>query len=177
MEKVLFSEEQRFTQKWIWLLIIGATLISVVPTIYGIFSQEITGKPWGNNPAETEVLILILLVEIIIMGGLIILFIKMRLKIEIKQDGLWFSYPPFMRKIQQIKKEEIEKFEVRTYNPVTEYGGWGLKGSSKNKAYNVSGNTGLQVYLRNGKRILFGTQHGHAIENAMKKMMNVERRE
>ncbi len=172
MEKVLFSEEQRFTQKWIWLLIIGATLISVVPTIYGIFSQEITGNPWGNKPTETSILVLILFIELVVMGGLILLFFKMRLIVEIKHDGIWFRYPPLLRKIQHIKKEDIERFEVRTYNPVPDYGGWGLKGSIKNKAYNVSGNTGLQLYLKNGKRILFGTQQGHAIEYAMKKMMN-----
>jgi hypothetical protein len=177
MGKVLFSEEQRFTQMWIWILIIGATLISVIPTIFGIFSQETTGKPWGNNPVETSVLIMILFVELVIMGGIIILLLKMRFKLEIKHDGIWFYYPPFLRKIQQIKKEDIERFEVRKYSPVSEYGGWGIKGSRKNKAYNVSGNTGLQLYLKNGKRILLGTQQSHAIEYAMKRMMNIERLE
>ena len=177
MEKILFSEEQRFTQKWIWILIIVATLISVGPTIYGIFSQEISGKPWGNNPTETSVLMVILFIETVIMGGIIVLLLKMRLKLEIRLDGLWFSYPPLLRKIQHIRKDEIVRFEVRKYNPVFEYGGWGMKGSTKNKAYNVSGNSGLQLYLKNGKRILFGTKQSHSIEYAMKKMMNVERLE
>lgn len=177
MEKVLFTEEQRFTQKWIWFLIIGATLISVGPTLYGIFSQEITGKPWGNNLTETSILLLILFFELVVMGTITILFYKIRFKVEINQDGLWFSYPPLLRKIHQIKKEEIERFEVRTYNPVLDYGGWGIKGSSKNKAYNVSGNTGLQLYMKNGSKILFGTQQSGAIEYAMNKMMNRERLE
>ena len=80
----------------------------------------------------------ILFIETVIMGGIIVLFLKMRLKLEIRQDGLWFSYPPLLRKIQHIKKDEIVRFEVRKYNPVFEYGGWGMKGSTKNKAYNVS---------------------------------------
>lgn len=177
MEKVLFFEEQRFTQRWIWILITGATLISVIPTIYGIFTQEISGKPWGNKPAETSVLILILFAEIVIMGGIILLFLKMRLKVEIKPDGLRFSYPPLLRKTQLIKREEIDRFEVRTYKPVFEYGGWGMKGTTRNKAYNVAGNSGLQLYLKNGKKVLFGTQQNQAIEYAMKKMMNTERLE
>jgi len=175
MEKVLFSEEQRFTQKWLWLLIIGATLISVVPTIVGIYSQEILKKPWGNNPANTLALLLILFFEIFLMGGIILLFIKMRLKVEIKTDSLWFSLPPLARKWRCIKNEEIERFEVRKYRPVGEYGGWGIKGNNRNKAYNISGNVGLQLYLKNGRKILFGTQEGQSIEYAMKKMMNVER--
>jgi hypothetical protein len=175
MEKVLFSEEQRFTQKWLWLLIIGATLISIVPTIYGIYSQEILKKPWGNNPAETGTLYLILFFELIIMGGVILLIYNMRLKVEIKTDGLWFSFPPLARKWKCIKKEEIESFKVRTYRPVGEYGGWGIKGSRRNKAYNISGNVGLQLILKDGRKVLFGTQERQAMEYAMRKMMNSER--
>ncbi len=177
MEKVIFSEEQRFTQRWLWLLIIGATLITVVPTIVGIYSQEILKKPWGNNPAETGILFIILFFELIIMGGIILLIYKIRLKVEIKTDSLWFSFPPLARKWRCIKKEEINRFEVRKYRPVGEYGGWGIKGSNRNKAYNISGNVGLQLYLKNGRRVLFGTQEGQAIEYAMKKMMNSERLE
>jgi hypothetical protein len=175
VEKVLFAEEQRFTQKWLWLLIIGATLIAVIPTIYGIYSQEILGKAWGNNPTETGTLYLILILELVLMGGVMLLIYKMRLKVEIKSDGFWFSLTPLARKWRCIKKEEIAGFEVRTYRPVAEYGGWGIKGSSRNKAYNISGNVGLQLVLKNGRKVLFGTQESQAIEYAMRKMMNSER--
>jgi hypothetical protein len=175
VEKVLFSEEQRFTQKWLWLLIIGATLISIVPTLMGIYFQEVLEKPWGNNPADTLVLVLILFFELFLMGGIILLFIYMRLKVEIRTDGLWYCFPPLARKWKCIKKEEIAGFEVRNYRPVSEYGGWGIKGNSRNKAYNVSGTTGLQLHLKNGRKVLFGTLENRAIEFAMKKMMNVER--
>jgi hypothetical protein len=173
--KVLFSEEQRFTQGWLWLLIIGATLISIIPTLYGIYSQEILGEPWGNNPTSTEMLLLILFFEVVLMGGIILLIYKMRLKVEIRTDGFWFSFPPLVRKWRYIKKEEISSFEIRTYRPVAEYGGWGIKGNNRNKAYNISGNVGLQLLLENGRKVLFGTQKGQAIENAMRKMMNSER--
>ena len=141
----------------------------------GIYSQEVLQKPWGNNPTDTLGLLLILFFELFLMGGIIFLFIKMRLKVEIKTDGLWYCFPPLARKWKCIKKEEIAGFEVRNYRPVSEYGGWGIKGSSKNKAYNVSGTTGLQLYLKNGRKVLFGTQESQAIEFAIKKMMNVER--
>ena len=44
-----------------------------------------------------------------------------------------------------------------------EYGGWGLKGGllwkkSKGIAINVSGNIGIQLELKNGKKLLIGTQ-------------------
>jgi len=175
MERLLFKEEQRFTQKWLWILIISASLFSVLSTLYGIYSQEILGKSWGNKPADTNVLVIILLFEMLFMGGLVLLFLKMKLQVEIKPDGINFRFPPLIRKWKSIEKDEIDRFEVRTYRPVLEYSGWGIKGSAKNKAYNIKGNTGLQLYLKNGKKILIGTQQKHAIEYAMKKFMQTEK--
>jgi hypothetical protein len=59
----------------------------------------------------------------------------------------------------------IEKYEVITYDPILDYGGWGIKYNRHGKAYNVSGNKGLQLYLKNGKRILIGTQKESELTN------------
>ena len=70
---------------------------------------------------------------------------------------------------------EIEKFEVRTFNAVREYGGYGLKRRRKyGQSYTISGNVGLQLYFRNGKKLLIGTQKKQAIKYAMEKLMREE---
>lgn len=175
MEKVLFKEEQSFNQWWVWLILISATLISIVPFMIGIYTQEILGESWGNNPASTATLVIILSFALVLMIGLIMLFFKLRLQVEIKESGLKFRFPPLASKWKMISKEEIESFEVRSYRPVSEYGGWGIKGTMKNRAYNVSGNNGMQFKLKDGRKILFGTQKSHAFKHAMEKMMNGER--
>ena len=109
------------------------------------------------------------------MIGLFLLFFKLRQQVEIKDNSLRFRFPPLASKWRMISKEEIERFEVRTYCPVSEYGGWGIKGGTWNKAYNVRGSIGLQLYLKNGRKVLFGTQKSQAIKYAMEKMMNGER--
>jgi hypothetical protein len=58
--------------------------------------------------------------------------------------------------------------QVRTYQPLKEYGGWGLKGTSKNRAYNMSGKEGLQLELKDGRRVLIGTRKPADIEVALK---------
>ena len=171
MQKVLYTEEQRFKQWWLWLILVVAAIVSTVPIIYGIYSLEVLEKPWGNKPANAEVLMIILFFDIIVMGGIILMIYKMRLILEIRSDGIYFRYPPLSGKWKYIKMEDIERFEVIAYNPVFEYGGWGIKGSSRNKAFNVSGNTGLRLYLKNGKKVLIGTQQKRAIEYVMEKMM------
>ncbi len=68
-----------------------------------------------------------------------------------------------------MKWEDISKAYIREYKPVAEYGGWGVRGffSSSGRAYNVSGNVGLQVELKNGKKILIGTQKQETIEELL----------
>jgi hypothetical protein len=39
----------------------------------------------------------------------------------------------------------------------------------------VSGNIGLELVLKTGRKVLFGTQKSQAIKYAMEKMMNGER--
>jgi hypothetical protein len=177
MDKLLCREEQRFTQSWVWFLLIATTLIATIPLVIGIYWQEVLGKPWGNHPGSTGLLVFVLCFVAVLMSTLILLFYKMHLIIEIRQDGIWFRYPPLSGKWAVVKKEEIERFEVKIYKPVIEYGGWGIRGNSKNKAYNVSGNNGLQIYLKNGKKILLGTQKKQAINYAMEILMKSEREE
>ena len=60
----------------------------------------------------------------------------------------------------------IAKAYVRTYSPLGEYGGWGLRYSlsGNGMAYNVSGNKGLQLELSNGKKVLFSTNKLEELE-------------
>ncbi len=175
MERLLFKEEQRFRQWWLWLILNLAAGVSIIPFLVGIYFQEVLGKPLGNNPASTLFLVFFLIFDTVLIGGVIFMIYKMRLTVEVRTTGLWFRYPPLAYRWKCFAKEEIERFEIRTYRPVSEYGGWGIKGGSRNKAYNVSGNIGLQLYLKDGKKVLFGTEKKQALEYAINKMMKGER--
>ena len=78
---------------------------------------------------------------------------------EINQKSILYKFSPFHYKYYNIDWIQVDKAYIRTYKPLGEYGGWGIRYAFKNgKAYNVSGNIGLQLILKNGKKILFGTQ-------------------
>ena len=165
MEKIFYKEEQKFNQAWIWLIL----LIFVIPFLI-IVNQLI--KAINANSDDYLLLSFVLFILLISSIPIIWIFTKMKLTVEIRKDGIWYKFPPLLNKWKSINKTEIESFEVRKYKPVLEYGGWGIKSKFKSKAYNVSGNIGLQLYLKNGRKVLFGTQRQEAIENAMKKLMN-----
>lgn len=148
MENILFVEKQQFRQTWIWIILIGIFLL----TLWGFIQQVVLGVPWGDNPGSDTIMIISTLLSI----GLIWLFGIMCLKTEVTNEEIRVQYYPFFTKTYNW--QEIEKAYVRQYKPIGEFGGWGIRFSPRGKAYNVSGNMGLQLVLKNGKRVLIGTQ-------------------
>lgn len=163
MEKVLFKEEQRFSQWWIWLLLSASFGVATAFLLLLLHESE-------RNSEDYLILLVVLIVAAIVV---LVLFVRMRLVIEIRDAGVRFKYPPLINKWREIGKNEIERFEVRKYKPIVEYGGWGIKTGrlKRGKAYSVSGNIGLQLYLKNGKKLLLGTQKKQAIKSTMNKLL------
>lgn len=173
MRKTYYTEEQYFTQSWLWLVLIIALGAMIVPMLIGIYNQVILGQPWGSNPMSDARLLMLAGIEFGIAFGLAFLFLKMRLITKVGTEGLSYRFPPLIMKERKIRRDEIKTFVVRHYKPVKEYGGWGIKyGLRRNgKAYNVKGNIGMQLELINGNKVLFGTQRADAFQYAMEKMM------
>jgi uncharacterized membrane protein len=167
MEKVLFKEEQGFRQLWVWLIMLVSFGLPIVLVLAEIVEQ-------GTQSDDTRTLYIVLVVLVVLALPFVGLFLKMKLTVEINENGLRFKFPPLKNKWNVIEKQEIVQYEVRQYKPISEYGGWGIKGNKKNRAYNVNGNIGLQLELCNGRKVLLGTQKKQAIEHAMNKLMNKE---
>jgi hypothetical protein len=175
MEKIYFREVQKFDQWWLRLLI-PLTWVPVVALFgTGLYRQLVLGKPWGNNPASDTGLIVTALFVFGVLAGMTFLLFSLKLITEVTDKGLRYRFPPLILKFRNLSAAEIAEYSIRKYNPVGEYGGWGLRQrriiGNKGIAYNVSGTTGLQLILKNGKKILFGTQRPDACLAAMERLM------
>jgi hypothetical protein len=168
MSKVYYKEEQKFRQLWIWLLL----LLLCGVWIWQFVQQIIMGKPFGNDPSPDFVIILTGIFPI----AVIVLFRFMTLETIIDDTGVYYRFRPFQRKPKVIKPEDILRYEVKKYNPLMEYGGWGIRLGSfgKGKAYNVSGNQGVLFELKNRKKFMLGTQNPVSIKSALDKLMKRE---
>jgi hypothetical protein len=147
----VFKEEQRFTQLWLIILIIFSSLVPIGVVISEYQKDE--------NAFSVEMLLVIILV---ILAPLAIIFL-FKLTTRIDEQGIHYQFFPFHFSDRKISWNEISKAYIRTYDPIGEFGGWGLKGGnlfnkSKGKAINVSGDIGIQLELKNGKKLLIGTQ-------------------
>lgn len=167
LDTVSFREIQRFRQPLLWVLL-GTTAIVVIGLMgYGLFVQLILGRPWGNNPVPDGVLVAIAGSAILIMVAVVWLMYAARLITEVRISGLYVRFFPFHRAFQKVDLRNVTKIEVRTYQPIRDYGGWGIKNGLRGKVYNVYGNRGVHLSFPLGTDLMIGSQRPEELARAI----------
>ncbi|MDH4071103.1 MAG: hypothetical protein OEV30_11855 [Ignavibacteria bacterium] len=162
MSTPLYIEEQRFRQPWVWIGI-ALSIVGLLPLWHGLYQQLGEGIPWGDNPTSDTVLIVVVAGMTLLILGIMIMLLNARLVISITRDQIGYRFRPFHRREHVIRWDEVAKAEIRSYRPIMEYGGWGIRIGAGGRAYNVSGTDGLQLELKDGRKVLFGTQKPHEL--------------
>ena len=162
--KAEYSETQQFRQTWIWIL-----LAFIIGLVWHLFIQQIIfGNPLGNNPAPDSVMWIIWILFGI---GMPIFMHTMKLTVEVGSEGIMIRFFPLHSRY--VSFDDLKTLEAVKYNPIRDYGGWGLRWGRKGTAYNVSGNRGVLLELENGKHVMIGSQSpeklAKMIGEAMKK--------
>jgi len=163
MASLLYSETQRSRQIWLWVLMIG-----ILALFFWVFIQQIIlGRPWGDDPMPDVLLIFILVIPVAVN----LLFFFSKLETRLDETGIHYRYFPFHLKMKTVKWEDLERVYVRKYQPILEYGGWGLRVGMfrKGSAINVSGNMGLQLVFKGGRKMLIGTNNPDELRAAARK--------
>ncbi|MFZ4523544.1 MAG: hypothetical protein ACOYNC_17715 [Bacteroidales bacterium] len=166
----VYKEVQRFPAIWIW---IGSGLPALV--MFGVFSfainrQVIQGKKFGNHPMSDQGLIIVAVLVILLLLLIGIMFGVARLHTIVDRQGVSFRFFPFQFKYRKIGWEMIDSCKVVKYNPILDFGGWGIKGDKRRRVYNVSGDMGLQLRLNSGATILIGTREGTKLSAFLKEI-------
>jgi hypothetical protein len=154
----IFKEEQRFTQTWL-IVLMGVSILVPIFLIVREYTAE------NSTMKSTE---FIGTLFFIIAATMIIFLFKLKTRID--EKGIHYRFFPFHRSFKTILWSEIASVSVRKYDAISEYGGWGLKGGfrrKKGKAVNVSGNIGIQLELKNTKKLLIGTQKEHDVKKVI----------
>ena len=111
---------------------------------------------------------------IIVPIAIALLFKVAKLETEVRSDALYIRYFPFHIDYKKFAKEDSSECYVRTYKPIREYGGWGIRYSfrkGRGKAYNLSGNKGVQLVFKNGKKLLIGSKKQDELAQAINSIM------
>lgn len=156
---VLFKEVQRFRDVW-WIMVLVFGLAALQWWIF--LGQIIGGIPMGNNPAPDAVVLFIWLLGGV---GLPVLFLLLGLEVEVSPNAVIIRFTPLFTRV--IEKREITYVEALTYQPLRQFGGWGIRGWGGRVAYNVRGNQGVELTLYDGRRVLIGTQRAAELAAAI----------
>jgi len=146
-EKVLFHESQHFSRLWLSILLVGVWcfFLLIIPTEDYSEIRSISDIGAIFTPVFASIILLFL--------------ISIRLDTKIKQDGIYVRFFPINIKYRKYSWRMLDKVFVRKYSALFEFGGWGIRGiTNRNRAFNIWGNTGIQLVKKNGNKLLIGTQ-------------------
>tara|TARA_B110000261_G_scaffold42805_1_gene50276 strand:+ start:125 stop:619 length:495 start_codon:yes stop_codon:yes gene_type:complete len=155
---IAFKETQKFSQWWLWLILIA---IGALP-VSGLYKQLYLNEAFGDKPMSD----LGLIIFAVFVFSLIAMFWFVRLKTEIDQNGISMHFFPLVKK--RVNWKEIKNAEIVNYGFV---GGWGIRLWTKyGTVYNMKGNKGLAIALTDGKKFLIGTQKPEELTTILEKI-------
>jgi hypothetical protein len=95
------------------------------------------------------------------------IFTSIRMITQFRKDGIYIRYPPFQPRFVYFAWSEIKQIQIRKYNALAEYNGWGIKTGLSGKSYTTGGDTGIQLELNNGTLVLIGTNQPNDVEKVL----------
>lgn len=157
-----FEETQKFNQIWLWILLTAISIFVIIQ-----FPLELI-RSSSEEPISSHSIIMFLISLALVVGINALLYFA-KLKTKITDEGISILFQPFINKSKVFKWGNIKEAYARKYKPIWEYGGWGVRFGMKGRAYNTSGNMGLQLIMNSGKKILIGTHKPEELEAYLKK--------
>lgn len=157
-----FYESQRFSNP-ILLVVIYLFLIGSMGSIIVLYFTDY----WSELHSEDRTGIFITALTLLPIS---LLFLFSKLETKIDEIGVHVRFRPLMFKFRTYAWQDIEKAYCKKYSPLLDFGGWGYRIGimGQGHAYMISGNEGLQLELKNGKKRLIGTHKSNEIESILK---------
>ena len=89
------------------------------------------------------------------------------LRVEVQGATLTYRFFPFHGKPRIVDLLDVRAALAVKYRPIRDYGGWGIRIGAKGWAYNVSGDRGVELEMKDGTLLLIGSQRSEALAAAI----------
>lgn len=130
-----WKETQRFADRAI-IVILGIPILASF--LIGIYYQSSTS--------------LLIVVGSLVFVGL--LMASLKLEVRVDEHGIYFKYFPFHLSEQHIPWEKIRVWRIIKVNAIKDFGGMGIKYTSKKKGFIINSNFGLEIEQTNNRIIV-----------------------
>jgi hypothetical protein len=146
---VLFREKQPFRLGY------ARIALAMPPAILAVIScrQIFFHHPWGNPPTTNGNLLFLTMLTLLVYVRLV----TVRLITELWPGHLSVAMKGFWRRIR-IPIADIRAAAAVEYDPKGEYRGYGIRSGPRGQAYIAAGNQAVQLELRDGRKVLVGSQ-------------------
>ena len=145
-----FEEEQRFAP---WVSVLVYSLIAVAAAML-LYARHVEGTGVFVGP-----------VSMVAVLAIAFFTLSMKMITRVEADGVRIKSMAFINRL--IPFQEIETAQAVKYRPLIDYGGWGVRIGPRGKAYNMRGHHGVQLVLKNGGRVLIGSQRSRELVGAI----------
>jgi hypothetical protein len=154
----LFFEEQAFRQRRMRLLLAVPPSILLLLAIW----QVVLGHPWGKHPMSNAGLI----GWTLFLWFVYVRLVRVRLVTELAPSELLVSMRGLWRR-RRIPVSDIKSVEVITFDPVRDFGGYGIRATRHGTAYIAGGNDGVRLQLTSGATVLIGSERSKELADAI----------
>ena len=152
--KLDFFEEQRFQPLRTRLLLMAMPLFLTAVSIWQVGLKH----PWGKQPMSNGSLIFwtvfLWLIYIRLMTVRIVTQVESGV-LSVGLRGLW--------RMRRIPISEIKSAKLVSFDPIRDFGGYGVRSTSRGKAYVSSGTSGIRVELNNQDVLVIGSTRVSAL--------------
>jgi hypothetical protein len=145
----VFHEEQPLSQTRTRIM----TAIPPLGMLLLLIWQVVLGHPWGKNPMSNGALI----------GWTIFLWLiylrlmTIKLVTDVRPGELIVAMRGFWR-ARKIPLDTIKSVTQVTFDPLADFGGYGIRSTSQGKAYIAAGHEGARLELKDGSVVVIGSQ-------------------
>ncbi len=166
-DQILFSEVQRFRQKWLWAVIIILAGADVGLFLVGLIQQVFLGQPFGSKPVPNGALISITSFNLVFVGVLVWLFYYAKMITEVRADGLYVRFVPIQQTFLKIPLYNIASMKFAAYPRFM----LGIHYSKKKTMYNMANTGGVELLYNDGHAFLLGTREPDELTKAIRQIM------
>ena len=154
----IFEEEQRLPENWRWIFVVFILAISILPWLITGFDHR------PDEPGILKALFFVLPLDLIV----ILAFYYTNLQLKVSAQELSVRLFPFQWKSRIIRMEDVQEAGIRR-SPWMQYGLHWIPGFGW--AYRIRGVYGIQLRMKNGRRIFVSSGNLSAFTTAMEKAL------